>query len=344
LATNPKHTENPYLRAVWEFAALPRLIKQLKVDLLFCPGGSVGRRIPKGCKVATTFQNMMPFDLRQRRKYPLGAMRLRNWLLEKVLFSSMLRSDLVIFISEYAKSVIAARAKERHLRSVVIPHGINPVFRKGPAPLPRPGWLPEEGYFLYVSTLDVYKAQLEVIEAYSILKRIRKTPEKLVLVGPEYAAYADMVRGAITARGLTNDVLVIGNVPHEDLPAAYQNSLANIFASETENCPFILLEALGAGRPLFVSSRPPMPEFGGDAVVYFDPSRPEELASRLEKVIGDVVMMESLAELAFERSLKYQWDHTATRTWEAFQALTEGLCALQVETVAPPPVETGVMS
>lgn len=320
----PAMTENPYLRVIWELLVLPHLIKQLGIDLLFCPGGSVGRRIPETCKIATTFQNMMPFDLKQRRKYPFGPMRLRNWLLEKILLSGMLRSDLVIFISQFAKSVIEVRSKRKRLHSVVIPHGINSEFRRGSMGLAKPTWLPSDEYFLYVSTLDVYKAQIEVIEAYAMLRKKRPTAPKLVLIGPEYLPYGNKVRESIARLGLVEDVLTLGNVPHSDLPAAYQNAKVNIFASETENCPFILLEALGSGRPMLVSNCPPMPEFAGDSVIYFNPGVPSELAERLLSLLDDPALMETMASGALEQSNRFNWDATGSATWNALEAVVDG--------------------
>ena len=71
-------TENPLLRACWEKMMLPRLLKELKVDVLFCPGGLINTKPPRGCKTVTMFRNMLPFDYGQRAKYPLGLERLRN--------------------------------------------------------------------------------------------------------------------------------------------------------------------------------------------------------------------------------------------------------------------------
>jgi len=85
--------ENPATRAIWERACLARLATRLEADVLFCPGGIIGSRVPPGCKSVTTFQNMIPFDLVQRRKYPLGYMRVRNWLLERVMLRSMEKAD-----------------------------------------------------------------------------------------------------------------------------------------------------------------------------------------------------------------------------------------------------------
>ena len=40
----------------------------------------------------------------------------------------------------------------------------------------------------------------------------------------------------------------MGAIPHDTLPAVYHHALISIFASESENCPNILLESLAASR------------------------------------------------------------------------------------------------
>ncbi len=314
--------ENPFLRAIWEGIQLPKLLRDLGVDTLFCPGGVVGTRAPEGCKTVTMFRNMIPFDLAQRRKYPLGYMRSRNWILHKVMLRSIVQANLVIFISEYARSVIEAIVGEPLRGAVVIPHGINPRFRITPGEkLVRPEWLPSEGYLLYVSTLDVYKAQIEVVQGFAILKQQRQTKEKLILAGPENPRYGQQVRAEIQRLGLSGDVVVVGPIPYEELPAVYHHAAINIFASESENCPNILLEALAAGRPIVASNRPPMPEFGGDAAIYFDPTSPPDLAEKLAAIIDNPECMEELSEKAGGRALLYDWSTAARLTWGAIANL-----------------------
>lgn len=313
--------ENPFLRAIWEKLQLPKLLRERRADILFCPGGVVGARVPQGCKTVTMFRNMIPFDLVQRRKYPLGYQRLRNWILQRVMLQSMAQADLVIFISEYARKVIETMADKPLKKLVVIPHGVNPHFRIArDAKLARPEWLPEE-YLLYVSTIDVYKAQVEVVQAYAKLQQHRQTKEKLILAGPENAEYGLKVRDEIERLGLVGDVLVVGSIPYEQLPAVYHHAKINIFASESENCPNILLEALAAGRPIVSSNRSPMPEFAGDAVIYFNPSSPDELAEKLASIIDNPKWMGMLSNNASERSLLYDWNTSARLTWDAFENL-----------------------
>ena len=263
------------------------------------------------------FRNMIPFSPQQRRRYGLGYMRLRNWLLERAITRSMAKADCVIFISEFARRVVEKRVPRLPGKTVIIPHGVNPVFRNNHEP--RPYWLPTEKYILYVSILDVYKAQLEVVRAFALLKARRSTTEKLILAGPDRSRYARAVQDEIERLGLRNDVLLTGPVAHDALPSLYRNALINIFASECENCPNIMLEALASGRPLLASCREPMPEFGGDAAVYFDPSSPQELAEKLQSIIDDPVRMAELSGKALERSLLYDGSRAAQRTWELIQ-------------------------
>ncbi len=313
--------KNPFLRIIWEVFFLPRILINLQINILFCPGGSFSGNLPINCKLVTTFQNMMPFDLEQRSKYPFGYMRVRNWLLERKLMSSMLKSDLVIFISDFAKNLIENKAKNKIIHSVTIPHGIDPIFfRKLDDNMPLPEGFPQE-FLLYVSTIDVYKAQVEVVKSYSLLKSRNPNTPKLIFIGAEYAPYGKVVRKLIEMYKLEDDILIKKAIPNQDLPSLYQHATINIFASMTENCPFILLEALASGRPLVVSNFPPMPEFGSDAVEYFDPSNPVELADLLEELLSNDNLSIELSQNALERSKFFDWSVSAKRTWESINSL-----------------------
>ncbi|HVO67122.1 MAG TPA: glycosyltransferase family 1 protein [Syntrophales bacterium] len=313
-------TENPLLRAYWEKTILPHLLIYMKADVLFCPGGVINTKPPSGCKTITMFRNMLPFDYIQRAKYPPGLMRMRNWLLEKAMLRSMQIADLVIFIADFPRRMIENRLRGRLKKAVTITHGIAECFKTDATkPPPRQPWLPMNGYLLYVSTFDVYKNQMEVLRGYYRLKQQRKTTEKLILAGFNSTDYGKKVIKEIKRLGLQQDVILPGNIPYEVLPSVYFYSKVNIFASECENCPNILLEALGAGRPMVVSDRPPMPEFGGDAAIYFNPASPDDLANKICSFIDDCELIEKLSGQAKARSLMYDWRNTASLTWKAIK-------------------------
>jgi glycosyltransferase involved in cell wall biosynthesis len=313
--------ENPFIRAVWERLYFPVVLRKVKPDVLFCPGGVIATKPPKGCKVVTMFRNMIPFDMKQRKRYAYGYKRMRNWMLERIMLSSMRNADLVIFISEYARNVINQRLAGKMRTTVVIPHGINNAFRKTSVTESKPSWLPQGDYLLYVSSIDFYKMQVEVVNAFALLNPLERNLN-LVLVGPVINKnYSQQVNDVIARLGIGDAVLMPGSVSYDKLPFLYQNATINIFSSECENCPNILLEMMASGRPVACSSYPPMPEFGGDTVVYFDPENPKNLAQVLEELLGNPEEQKRLADLAFEKSNQYRWGDTAERTWQAIAAL-----------------------
>jgi glycosyltransferase involved in cell wall biosynthesis len=264
----------------------------------------------------------MPFADEQVARYRFGYERIRNVMLKRLLTKDFGRADLVVFLSEHARVSVVSQLPHPVKRNVVIPHGIADEYRTRAAP-PRPTNFPEGPYLLYVSPLDVYKAQIEVVQGFAKLRHLSPgLPHRLVLAGgTNQPSYERAIRAEIVRLGLQHDVVLAGHVSPGTLPAAYANAAVNIFASEVENCPITLLEAMASGRPLVCSSRAPMPEFAGDAARYFDPSAPNELASALNAIVANASEGMELGRLGAERSGKYTWDATARNTWEAITSV-----------------------
>ncbi len=306
-------------RFVWNKVCLPRFLRRVNANVLYCTGGSIATRHVGTCRLVVAFRNMLPFMPSERKRFPLGYIRIRLWLLRMIQGSSFQDADLVVYISNFAKSIIEQSIPKITGQSVVIPHGISDFFLMPQLP-PQNINLPD-GYVLYVSILDFYKAQVEVVVAWAKLREKRKTNEKLLLIGPEYPPYGNKVRQTIAQYGLQDEVLLLGSVPYNDLPAYYQHAKVNIFASSCENCPNILLEMLAAGRPVLCSNYLPMPEFGGDAVEYFNPYKPDELAFSLQSVLDDHAKIQTMGKLARQRAEKYSWKVSAARTWDVLHNL-----------------------
>lgn len=305
--------DNPLTRTVWEKFLLPGYLRRVGADVLFCPGGVVAGRVPKGCKVVTMFRNMLPFDKRVRAAMPLGLQRIRNWLLYRVMLRSMSGANLTIFISDYARSVIEKLT--RIPNPITIPHGVGEAFRDVDVNVSRPQRLPAESYLLYVSRFDVYKHHYEVVSAYASLPDDYRSRFRLVLIGESNMPGAERVHELIKSRGLAEQVTILGAVPYAELPAYYHHAQLVLFASSCENCPNILLESLGAGRPVLSSNVMPMPEFGADAAAYFSPFDPDDIAKTMLKVLSDSDYAERLSGAAVLQARKYDWARTAESTW-----------------------------
>jgi glycosyltransferase involved in cell wall biosynthesis len=306
-------TENPILRTVWEVIALPKILATEKAQVLFCPGGVIATRAPGRCKTVTMFRNMIPFDRNVVERLPFGWQRVRNYILRRVMLKSMGKADLTIFISNHARCVI--ERIEKIPGAITIPHGIGEAFRTHGKVIVRPTWLPSGEYILYVSRFDVYKHQLEVAEAYCMLSAELRERYSLLLVGEVSPKQREEVLRAAARYSAAGHIHVVGPVPYSELPAVYRNAAAILFASSCENCPNILLEALGSGRPVLSSDVMPMPEFGAAAVEYFSPTSSVSIRDAMMRVLGDDDRRCLLAELAARRSEDFDWKKSATETW-----------------------------
>lgn len=306
---------NIILRVLWEVFVLPFWLAKNKVKQYYAPGGIMVSLMPPGCKSYTALRNMLPFDKKERQRFPmLSYMRFKLWLLKFVFLLSYRMADGVIFISHYSRDIVEQYIPTIKNKSVVIYHGLNEDFRCGGKELnlPEKYELSSGEYYLYVSILDVYKAQKEVIKSWQLLVEKGFT-YPLLLVGPNYNVYGEEV---VTLVNGDNSGLIryLGPVAYQELPNLYQNARALVFASSCECCPNILLEKLASGRPVFASSIEPMPEFGCDSVIYFDPYQPKDLAEKIIHFEADNTNLDKYSSLASEKSKEFDWQKTTNTT------------------------------
>lgn len=112
--------------------------------------------------------------------------------------------------------------------------------------------------------------------------------------------------------GEAQDALLrVGYVSDGELKALYQHASCFVFPSFYEGFGLPPLEAMACGCPVIASTAPAVREVCGDAALYFDPHRPEELAQRLREFFADPGLRPRLAAAARERTAAYDWERNA---------------------------------
>jgi len=308
-------------RLAWLRWKMPSLIREIKPTTVFFPGGTITVKVPNDLQVVVACRNMLPLIKKERQRYPLGYMRFRLWLLEKVQMRSYRQATDVIFVSKFARKFLQERIPRIEEKSRVIYHGISShFFNETPSSLPTLRLTPKE-YILYVSVFDYYKAQLEVVREWASYKKNTGRKLCLVLVGGNQGSYFRKVVRAIEEEGLGDDVRLFRELAHTDLPWLYQNALVNLFASSCENCPNILLEMMASGRPLLCSDYGPMREIAGEVPTYFDPYEKGSLASALTNVVPKQLTKSEESQVNIELAQRFSTNEMVKNTVEV---LTQG--------------------
>lgn len=160
-------------------------------------------------------------------------------------------------------------------------------------------------YFLAVGSLKKNKNVQVAVEA---MKALGRADYPLVVVGSENDRVFSR-QDAPTA-GAEN-VIFAGRLPDEQLSALYQHATAFVFPSLYEGFGVPPLEAMLFGCPVIAADIPPVRETCGDAVRYFDPTDPRELAVRLNEQIARGPMSDTERGAQQDRLANYSWRRSA---------------------------------
>ena len=167
---------------------------------------------------------------------------------------------------------------------------------------------------LYVSTVDLYKHQWNVVEAVAKLRK-EGYPVALNLVGAALFA-KNRLEKSLNKFDVNNEWARYNEVvPYLEMHNAYKDANLGVFASSCENLPIILLETMASGLPIACSNKGPMPEVLGSAGEYFNPERPAEIYHSIKKLIDNIHLRSERSQASFNMAQEYNWDVCAFETF-----------------------------
>jgi glycosyltransferase involved in cell wall biosynthesis len=314
-ACEPMLNRSLLFRFLWQKFILHKRAIKTNCSILFVPGGLYGGNFSP---VVTMSQNLLPFEFLELIRYKWSLMTVRLLLLRYMQSISYSRSDGIIFLTLYAQDVVMSVVGKSKALKKIIPHGINPRFVFQPKPqLPFSSYSKNAPYqILYVSTIDMFKHQCEIIEAVALLRK-QGYPIALNLVGGAYAPALRRMRSTIKIIDPGSEFIrYLGEIPYAELHEQYKLAELGVFASTCENMPNILLELMASGLPIACSNFGPMPNMLEDGGVYFNPECPLEIRDALKALLDDPELRFSLAKKSSEGAKKYSWGLCADETFQ----------------------------
>ena len=223
----------------------------------------------------------------------------------------------IIAVSEFTKQDLIKTYKIPSEKIVVVLNGYdNDKYKL----LPDSGGLLKEKYkinfpyVLFVGRLELKKNIPRLIEAFGLFKR--KQPElthKLVLIGVKGLTFP-LIEEQIKKYNLANEIIFPGWIDDADLPIFYNNADLFAFPSLFEGFGIPILEAMACGCPVICSKTTSLPEVAGEAGLMFNPESAEEIAARMEQVLLNLEVQESLRVKGLERVKRFSWRKCAEET------------------------------
>lgn len=307
-------------RTWWEQMRLPGAVRDLGADVLFCAGNQ--GPVLRPCTYVLLVQNVDP--LMDSWEGAPWSFRLKMLAQRRMLRASAARARKVIAVSGYTRTLLHGQFGIDAEAVDVIPYG-PPALDESPSPkeaaaiVHRLGLRPP--YLLAVSDIAYNKNYARLLAGF-VAAAPRLPPElTLAIVGGVVHQWClPGLRRTLAAARLEDRVRFLGRSGGRTLAALYTMAEGMVFPSRVESFGLPPLEAMAYGVPVAASTIPAVREVCGDAVLYFNPERPEEIAEAIIRLTSDGALRVELAARARVRAARFSWADTVRRTLDVLRA------------------------
>lgn len=301
----------------WQMFWFLRKYKK-QFDLVHITSNNYPFALKKGLATVTDITFKQFFD------NPKFTFNLATFYMDKVIRNALRRSKAVVAISQATKDdlVKTYRLAKPEIDKIHVVHlGWEHLANEKQADIKgcEEELLASKDYLLYVGTFRVHKNVSTLLLAFQ--KAIATLPanKKLVIIGSDrYLKASDLeVIGAINAN--VKRVLFTGYLTQSCVEKYFQHADAYIFPSLSEGFGLGVLETFFYDIPLLCSNLTSLPEIAGDAAMYFDPRKADDITAAMLGFYANPAIGKDLVTKGKERLKGFSWKKNAAEIVKLYE-------------------------
>ncbi len=285
---------------LWSQFFLPLKLMKKKLDVFFTPAHYLPRFI--NIPSVVTIHDLSFF------RYPEDFRKIDLFKLINGTNYSIKKATRVIAVSQATKNDILKIYRLPKEKVKVIYNGFEKSKLKWGKTLRK---VPKN-YFLYVGTLQPRKNLFTLIHAFNAIQKKYENFE-LIIAGKKGWMYDSLFQEVLNL-GLSRKVFFTDYVTDKQLIFLYRHAYAFIMPSLYEGFGIPILEAMSYGCPVISSYTSSLPEVGGDACLYFNPSDTNDLKKKMDQLINDKRLRNELIKKGKKRIKIFSWTKCAKET------------------------------
>lgn len=278
------------------------ILKSRSIDVLFCPMSAINYSEP-GIPILSLI-----YDL-QHEYYPqfFSSEELNH---RKQFYIDIAeKADYVACISEFTKNSFVDKLdfppEKAEVIHISIQNRANNLNENEINEIIKKFGFSERKYIYYPANFWQHKNHRILLMAMAILKQKRPELELHLCLTGNLLGKEEEFEDILRQMNLKDCVHHCGYITDKEVAALMAGSSALVFPSLFEGFGIPIVEAMSSGVPVLCSDRTSLPEVGGDAVLYFDPRKPEEIADRIYEVMADAEMQNRMREKGLLQVMKF---------------------------------------
>ena len=306
---------------IWEQVNLPAAARKYHCDILHCTSNTAP--VVTSVPLVVTLHDIIYMEsMSVLKKGFTPYQKFGNMYRRYVVPQVVRKSAKIITVSEFEKKRIGDFFKVNDHKLKAIYNGVSDHFK----PITDTEYLgrikakynlPDKFFFFFGNT-DPKKNTPGVLKAFSLF--LNSSEEKIPLVMLDFDLNElKKIISDIGDPSLHDYIKLTGYVPNSELPALYALSTIFLYPSLRESFGIPMLEAMACGIPVITSNTSSMPEVGGNAALYVDPFKPEEITTAIKKLLAEPLLRESLIRNGFENARKFSWGAMAKNVLNLYQ-------------------------
>lgn len=285
---------------------------RLRADRVFLPVQALPLFLPRHTESIVTIHDLA-FKIFPEH-FPPRDLRRLNWFTDY----AVRRATRLIAVSESTKRDILKvypETREENIR--VIHHGFDapPLISKEQSTETLGKFNLVSGeYVLYVGALQPRKNLEWLMDAFVALAQ--KYPSARLVLAGEAAWMSEEIFRARIQSPFRDRIILAGRVSFAERATFYGNARIFAFPSLYEGFGLPILEAFAAGVPVVCADNSSLPEVAGEAALFFDAGKTDELAIVMLDLWESESRRKSLIEKGKSQLKKFSWDTCARETAE----------------------------
>ena len=235
---------------------------------------------------------------------------------------SVARADRIVAVSNNTRNDVLEYFSVDEDKVRVVYNGLEDRFRQTLREDELHAALGEDGvcrpYLLFVGNPKPHKNLDRVIKAYARARSRAGFDAPLVCVGARPGTDFKLERRA-RQLGIGDHIRLLGHVDGKVLPALYQGASLFLYPTLYEGFGLPVVEAMASGVPVITSNTSSLKEIAQGYAELVNPLEVKEIASAIERCMGNRAHARQLAARAGQRSARFRWEEAAESTLDIYR-------------------------